>query len=162
MVTRRRLRRNGTDDHDILALIAGFQARYPDVARYMPPRVVDGVPGSNRHPEASQVNNSILLFPRFWNLDQPTRDFVLAHETGHYVLQEAGLADYISDARSLGVDVWDTSTLPYSSINMEEAFANVFAEYHIDRDALRSRHPAWIGIVQASIARFVREMTLRR
>lgn len=103
--------------------------------------------GEGSHPEARQSGNEIQLFPKFWLLDAKTKDFVFAHEIGHYVLGQHSLVKLIEDLAHLKVDAWDTSKLPYGQTNMDEAFADCFAAYHLEHEELKRRYPEWEIVV---------------
>lgn len=94
--------------------------------------------------EATQRGDKILIFPKFWELDLGTQDFVMAHEIGHYFLGTVGGVGVIVDKlQELGVDAWDVMSLPYGQMNMEEAFCDCFAVYFINQEELVSRYPEW-------------------
>ena len=122
-----------------------FFRRYPKLRRYAPKQVVDKPSGPG---EARQHGDEIWLFPKFWKLDPRTRDFVFAHELGHFVLGKFGMAKYVQLAGELGIDVWDQLSLPFGQHNMDEAFADSFASYHLTPSELKSRYPAWVDLVQ--------------
>lgn len=139
---------------DLPDYLSAFYRRHPSLGKYRstPFRVVEKAAGGS-HPEASTMSRWIEVYPKFWKLlDDPARDFVVAHELGHWVIGEYGLSDLTSLARSVGVDVWDRDSLPFSAINFDEAFADSFAEYHLNRAELVRRHPLWDRIVAAVIS----------
>ena len=71
---------------------------------------------------------------------------MFAHEIGHAVLDEHGLAAMIADADKLGIDPWDTKALPFDQSNMHEAFADTFASLHT-KDDVSARYPKWAKLV---------------
>lgn len=97
--------------------------------------------------EARQHGNEIWLFPKFWELSEEEQDFVLAHEIGHWVLFNFGLLEFGRLASKLGIDVWDTSSLPFAQYNQEEAFADCFASFYLD-GSVEKRYPAWSTLVR--------------
>lgn len=143
---------SGTGEHpDLSDYLSEFYRRYPSLGKYRstPFRFVEKAAGGF-HPEASTTPRWIEVYPKFWGLiDNSARDFVVAHELGHWVLGEYGLSNLVPLARSVGVDVWDRGSLPFSAINFDEAFADSFAEYHLNRTELARRHPLWDRIVAA-------------
>jgi len=104
-------------------------------------------PGAGSHPEARYTSKGIELYPKFWELPSVVQDFVLTHEFGHHVESEAGLSNLIESAEALGINPWETSTLPFGQHNMEEAFADSFASYHTDGD-VKHRYPLWTALVE--------------
>jgi len=134
---------------DLDGFLEGFYRRHPSLRVYKP-KIVSKAAGSgvHGHPEARQSGNEIWLFPKFWLLNVGTRDFVLAHEIGHFVSSKGSLADLIRKAEEVGIDPWDTGSLPFGQGNMEEAFADAFATYFLDRNELKNRYPAWLKLVE--------------
>jgi len=131
---------------------AEFFKRHPKLKRYAPSKIVDkSSEGGGSHPEARQAGQEIQLYPKFWQLDQKTRDFVFAHEIGHWQLSEYGLTKVVSDLGGLGIDPWDSSSLPFGQFNMDEAFADCFATYFLDPAELRRRYPMWETVVEKVI-----------
>jgi hypothetical protein len=128
---------------------AGFFKRHPTLHKFAPKKVVDKAGGGGTHPEARQAGSEIHLYPKFWQLDTGTRDFVFAHELGHHALSVYGLAKFIEDLGKQGVDPWDTSALPFGQHNMDEAFADSFATYFLNRSELKHRYPKWDVVVHA-------------
>lgn len=124
----------------------GFFARHPGLRKYVSKRVLDKTGGSGSHPEARQAGDDIWIFPKFWKLDAETRDFVFAHELGHYVLTKFGLSKFVTLAGELGVDVWDNP--PFGQANMDEAFADCFATYMLSRAEIKTRYPLWAKIIK--------------
>lgn len=104
--------------------------------------------GGSLHGEARQHGNEIWLSQKFWKLDAKTRDFVLAHEIGHYVMDEYGSAKLIEAASKLGLDLWKTDELPFSQFNMGEAFADSFATWALNPSELKHRYPLWAELVK--------------
>lgn len=139
------------DENDLSGYLAGYAHRHPQLARQLPRTVEKSGTGEGNHPEARQHGDQIWLYPKFWKLDAKTRDWVLTHELGHYVRGRRSLQWFIDTAARLGVDVWDSGSLPFGQSNMEEAFADSFAAYHLDRSDLKSRYPGWLEIVEAII-----------
>lgn len=130
------------------AFAAEFFQRHSKLHRFAPRKIVDkSSGGGGAHPEARQAGNEIHLYPKFWHLDAKTRDFVFAHEIGHYVLSEHGLSRLIETLGKHGIDPWDSSSLPYGQGNMDEAFADCFAAYFLDHGELKQRYPAWEAVV---------------
>jgi hypothetical protein len=131
------------------AFAADFFKRHPALHRYAPKRVRDEATGSGsaHHPEASQHGNLVLLYPKFWTHDAGTRDFIFAHELGHYRLAEFGLQKMIETCQKFGIDPWDTSSLPFAQSNMDEAFADCFASFHLTPGEVTHRYPAWAKLV---------------
>ena len=98
--------------------------------------------GPGAHPEARFSSRGIELYPKFWDLhDEAAKDFVFAHELGHGVLDDFGLAAFVALTQTFGVDVWDRQELPFSAINFDEAFADCFAEFYVGT-GLKSRYPS--------------------
>jgi hypothetical protein len=120
--------------------------------KFSPKKIVDKVSGGGgAHPEARQSGNEIWLYPKFWQLDNRTRDFVFAHELGHYWLSSYGLAKLVEELKKQGVDPWDSATLPFGQHNMDEAFADSFATYFLNRGELKHRYPEWDAVVHAVV-----------
>lgn len=130
------------------AFLAGFFKRNPKLRKYfgIPVEVSTGSGGSG-HQEASQIGDRIVLYPKFFNHRQSVQDFILIHEIGHWVLSLVGLKSLIQDLSDIGIDAWDTSSLPFAQSNMHEAFADSFASYFLDGDVKR-RYPKWAEIVK--------------
>jgi len=103
--------------------------------------------GGGSHGEARQHGNEIWLFPKFWSHDPDLRRWILAHEVGHWVMSDHG--SIVEKANALGIDPWDSPSLPYGQYNMDEAFADCFAAYHLERAELRRRYPAWFRLIEA-------------
>jgi len=128
--------------------VSDFFRRHPQLRKYAGIKVMDKASGgSGTHGEARQHGNEIWLFPKFWKLDPKTRDFVFAHELGHYALSEYGLSKFIAQAETLGVDLWDTASLPFGQHNMDEAFADSFASFHLEPGELKRRYLSWEPLV---------------
>ncbi len=127
-----------------------FFRRHPQLRKYADLKVMDKASGGGgTHGEARQHGNEVWLFPKFWKLDRTTRDFVFAHELGHYALSEYGLSKFTTLAETLGVDLWNTSSLPFGQHNMDEAFADSFASFHLEPGELKRRYPSWETLVLA-------------
>jgi hypothetical protein len=108
----------------------------------------------SRHPDAANEivsgKNAIVLYPKFWTHDHDIQASIFAHELGHWVLSGPygyTTARFIPLAAHEGIDVWDTPSLPFAAVNMEEAFADAFASYYTDKDVLR-RYPKWARLVE--------------
>jgi len=129
--------------------LAGYAKRHPNLARQLPKVVAKSGSGSGTHGEARQFGDEIWIYPKFWLLDTKTRDWVMTHELGHYVLSRRSTQWLIDAAAKSGVDVWDSNSLPYGQFNMEEAFADCFAASFLERSELKSRYPQWVQIVGA-------------
>jgi len=130
----------------------GFFKRHPNLHKFAPKKIVDSANQKGSHQEASQQGDSIQLYPKFWLLDAEGRDFVLAHEIGHWMLDVYGIAKLIEDLNKLGVDPWELSQLPFGWHNMDEAFADSFATYFFNRSELRQRYPEWDAVVHAIVS----------
>lgn len=132
---------------------AGFFKRHSGLHKFAPSKVVDKASGGGgAHPEARQAGNEIQLFPKFWQLDPATRDFVFAHELGHYVQgQKLSGKAFLDACEKHGIDPWDSSKLPFGQFNMDEAFADSFATYHLNRSELKSRYPQWDALVHGTV-----------
>lgn len=130
------------------AFAADFFRRHPQLHKYTPKKVKDATGSGSHHPEASQRGDDVLLYPKFWTHDAATRDFIFAHELGHYVLSRHGLQKLISIAQAEGIDAWDSSSLPFGQPNMDEAFADSFATHFINPNELAHRYPAWVKVVK--------------
>jgi hypothetical protein len=127
----------------------GFAQRHSKLSRLLP-KVIEKAAGSSAgHGEARQHGDEIWLFPKFWDLDQKTRDFVLAHEIGHYMLSRKPSTWLMDLGAKNGVDVWDTASLPFGQFNQDEAFADSFASYYLEPGELHRRYPAWVPFVEA-------------
>jgi DNA topoisomerase IB len=124
--------------------LPGFFQRHPALRAYRGIPMQEGTGGSQ---EASTKLGKIIVYPKFWALPDKTQDFVLAHEIGHWVLGEYGLSKLIRVAVDLGLDLWDTPSLPFGQYNSDEAFADSFASYHTDKDVQR-RYPEWASLVE--------------
>jgi hypothetical protein len=88
------------------------------------------------------------LFPKFWSHDAKLRDWIFTHEIGHYVLAQNN-AKARAAADRLGIDPWDTPNLPYGQFNFDEAWADCFAAYYLERQELKGRYPKWFELVEA-------------
>ncbi len=130
--------------------VSAFFRRHPKLRRYAPKRVIGGGSGaSGSHPEARQRGDRIVLFDKFWKLPSKTMDFVFAHEIGHYRLQErGGVSRMMKLAKDIGIDLWDVDSLPFGQLNMEEAFADSFASYHLSKQELVKRYPKWVSLIE--------------
>lgn len=138
------------EQDDLSSYLDEYATRHPQLARQLPKVVAKSGTGSGSHPEARQFGDEIWLYPKFWRLDSQTRDWVMTHELGHYVRGRRPLQWLIDTAARFGVDVWDSDSLPFGQFNMEEAFAESFAAYSLERSDLKSRYPAWVKIVEAA------------
>jgi hypothetical protein len=138
--------------NSLSAFLSRFSKKYPPLGRMLRKiKVLEkGYGGDSGHPEASLRLREIHVFPKFWRHDDGVRDFIMAHEIGHWVLGEYGYAKYLRLAADYGVDPWDTLSLPFGQHNGEEAFADSFASYYVDGDVKR-RYPEWASIVKAVV-----------
>lgn len=134
--------------------LSQFFRRYPKLAPFQKQiRFLDREQGwSANHGEARQHGDEVWLFPKFWELPLSVRDFVVAHEIGHWVKSSFGGLEFIKLAESLGLDPWDSDSLPFGQFNMDEAFADSFASYHTDGDVNR-RYPLWAQLVQLVLSK---------
>lgn len=140
----------GSGEEGLGDYLQGFFRRHPKLKRYAPRKIREKMSGgAGGHGEARQHGNEIWLFPKFWDLDQETRDFVMAHEIGHYVMSREPSQKFMSEAEAAGVDPWDTPNLPFAQHNMDEAFADSFASYHLAGNELARRYPQWLTLVKA-------------
>ncbi|MFA6233494.1 MAG: DUF5661 family protein [Bacteroidota bacterium] len=128
--------------------LKGFFRRHPALKRYAGIRV--NIIDLDRGPEARQEFDHINLYAKFQKYPESHQDWIFAHEIGHWVLSEYGLAKFIEDATELGVDVWDTHSLPRGQTNMQEAFADCFSEYFIGK-ATQRLFPAWAKLVEKQV-----------
>ena len=140
------------DKDPLPAFLTKFYKKHVGLSRFKPKvfNKSDSGPGKG-HPWASQRGDDIHLFPKFWELDAKTRDFAFAHELGHWVSTQLGLSKLIEIANSLGIDPWNTNALPYGQFNMEEAFAETFADVHLNQSEARKRYPQWCKLVDFAI-----------
>lgn len=131
-----------------------FFKRHPALHKFAPKKVLDkSSGGGGADPEARQQGGDIFLFPKFWHLDAKTRDFVFAHEIGHYVLSAyGGLAKLIENLTKRGVDPWDASSLPFGQHNVDEAFADSFASHFMTPGELNHRYPQWDAVLHDVIS----------
>lgn len=125
--------------------VDSFYKRNPSLRKYQP-KVREKQGGSGSHPEARQSGNEVWIFPKFWKLDGKTRDWVFAHELGHYAKPDS--MKLLRIAEKHGIDLWDTDTLPYGQFNFEEAFADAFAAYFLNPRELQSRYPKWVKLIK--------------
>jgi GNAT superfamily N-acetyltransferase len=138
---------------DPAAFVAGLYKRHPKLKSFTPKVIGKTSGGSSSHPEARQSGSEVWLFPKFWDLDPKTRDWVFAHELGHFVQGErASGTEFLDRAKEQGIDPWDTTNLPYGQFNMDEAFADCFAAYHLEPAELRRRYPRWEKLVIAILS----------
>lgn len=142
------LTKTASEGSQTQAFTTGFFAKYSKLRKYAPKRVLDKPSGSGSHPEARQSGDDIWLFPKFWNLDSGTKDFVFAHELGHLFLSNFGLSKFITLLQKEGIDPWDSSNLPFGQHNMDEAFADCFASYFMDNDVSK-RYPKWADLLKS-------------
>jgi hypothetical protein len=127
----------------------GFFKRHPRLRKYASIKVLDkSGSGGGSHPEARQTGGQILLFPKFWSQDASTRDFIFAHEIGHWVLSEFGSQPYLKALTEAGIDGWDSDSLPFGQFNMDEAFADCFASHALVPGELERRYPAWVTVLK--------------
>lgn len=135
-------------DRELSAFVESFYKDYP-TCKAIRPLVREGVPTEGRkgHPEATQRGDEVLIFPKFWALPEPTRDFAFAHELGHYLSTQLGSSELLERMEDQGIDGWDTPNLPYAQFNFEEAWADCFAASVLDPLELRTRYPAWEKLV---------------
>lgn len=140
--------------------LSNFYALHPALARFasVVPVKEKMQASPSRHPDASNEivsgKDAVVLYPKFWTHGHDQQASIFAHELGHWVLSGPygyTTARYISLADHYGVDVWDTPSLPFAAPNMEEAFADAFASYYIDKDVVR-RYPKWVRIVETIVA----------
>ena len=129
--------------------LEGFFRRHSKLSKYRSRiRFREREHGSNSgHGEARQHGDEVWILPKFWKHPKNIQDFIVAHEIGHWVLEQYGTANAIKQAYALGVDPWDTLNLPFGQFNMDEAFADCFASYHRDKEVKR-RYPEWARLVE--------------
>lgn len=149
------------DRRDMLAgsladFLKGFYSRHPKLKKYRPTVKEKSSGGTSGHGEARQHGREVWVFPKFWDLSQDLQDFVFAHELGHYAKSLKNPTELMDLAQQLGVDVWDTSSLPYGQFNQEEAFADSFAAYYLNPSELKSRYPKWYLLVEMMLGKKVR------
>lgn len=142
------LTKNASEGSQTQIFTTDFFAKHPKLRKYAPKRVLDKPSGSGIHPEARQSGDDVWLFPKFWNLDSGTKDFVFTHELGHLFLSNFGLSKFITLLQKEGIDPWDSSSLPFGQHNMDEAFADCFASYFLDNDVSK-RYPKWGDILKS-------------
>ena len=130
---------------------SGFFKRYPHMRKFEPAKVLDSQGSRGHDPEAFQQGDNVYLCPKFWLLDAKIRDWVFAHELGHYTANQYGLAKLMDDFTKAEIDPWDTSNLPYAQFNMDEAFADCFAAYFLNRNELNTRYPKWEAVVHTIV-----------
>jgi hypothetical protein len=127
---------------------ARFFDRNPRLSHYRSvPIVRSEHAGGGRHPEAEARNGKVYLYPKFDALSPEAQDHVIAHEIGHLVLDKHGLSALVKDAAAMGIDVWDTPSLPFGQSNSHEAFADAFASLHTTND-VATRYPKWARLVE--------------
>ena len=137
-----------------------FFKRYPKIYRFAPTKFIDKTSSSTgTHPEARQADEAIWLYPKFWDQDDTIRDWVFAHEIGHYVLSKYSLAKLISTLEEQGIDGWDTASLPFGESDMHEAFASCFAEAFLNPEELQRIYPKWERVVSKVVNRTARKGT---
>lgn len=133
---------------DVAEWVSGYFRKHSQLRGFAGLRVLPKMGSASGHGEARQAGNDIWLFPKFWKLTPKVQDWVFTHEIGHYMLSKFGLAKLLKLAESLGVDPWDSSTLPYGQMNSDEAFAECFAAYQLNPHELKSRYPQWFELVK--------------
>lgn len=124
-----------------------FFRRFPKLRAYEKIKVVEKS-GSG---EARQSGDQIWIFPKFWKLPESVRDFVFAHEIGHYVLSKIGSKKFMDFAKAAGIDPWDTPALPWGQFNWDEAFADTFAV--IFTDPAEQRYPEWQSLLKSLLGK---------
>lgn len=128
----------------IADFLPGFFKRHPKFAKFRDVKMVDGGDGTARgtHPEAEVLPQKIVFYAKFWQQkDQKLRDWMVAHELGHWALHATVGLSGIMDK----VDLF--SDLPFGQDNAEEAFAECFASYFLDGD-VQKKFPAWANAVE--------------
>lgn len=133
--------------HEPESLVNAILDKYPMLKQYMTGvKVV--MEKQDKGPEARTVGTTIHIYPKYWLLGMDAQDFVFAHEVGHVMMGRISTMTLIDTAKDYGVDVWDTDDLPFSAINMEEAFCDAFATFVLDPTHLRHRYPKWMDIIK--------------
>lgn len=127
----------------IATYLPGFFRRNPKLARFKSVKMEDGGSrsGNGAHPEAEVYRQTVIVYDKFWLQSQALRDWMLAHELGHWALHETvGLSGIMGV-----VDLF--SDLPFGNDSSEEAFADCFASYFLDGD-VQKKFPNWVAAVE--------------
>ena len=128
----------------IVDFLPGFFKRHPKLVKFRDVDMVDGGDGTARgtHPEAEVLPRKIVFYDKFWaQKDQKLRDWMVAHELGHWALHATVGLSGIMDR----VDLFND--LPFGQDSGEEAFAECFASYFLDGD-VQKKFPAWASTVE--------------
>lgn len=134
----------------VTKFLTGFYKRHIALGRFRP-KVLEKQGTGSREPWASQVGDDIYLYQKFWELRPKERDHAFAHELGHWVSTQVGTSKLVSLANEVGIDPWDSGSLPYGQFNMEEAFAESFAEVHLNPVGARREQPLWARLVDEMV-----------
>jgi len=135
--------------------VAGFFRRLPELERLAPAKISSSsATRYGSHPAGfDELRGEIQFFPAFWRLDEATRDFVFAHEIGHYISEKLGRAWLRKKLRDHGVRLEEMRVFPFEQPNATEAFADCFATYFLFRRELHGRYPAWEAVIDEAVAR---------
>jgi hypothetical protein len=94
--------------------------------------------------EATVEAGRILLSSKFASLPREAKEHVFTHEVGHIAVGKLGLKRLVRVLEEEGIDPWDVGSLPFGQFQMEEAFAEAFAESVLDPDRLGRANPKWL------------------
>ena len=125
--------------------LPGFFRRHTNLTKFRNVKMLDGGERSayGNHPEAECLTKHIVVYDKFWKHDTKGRDWILSHELGHWALRAVGLSGIMGIVNLFG-------DLPFGNDSSEEAFADCFASYHLDRE-VQSKYPDWTTAVERVI-----------
>lgn len=128
-----------------------FYTRNPRFKKYQSKVEAVDVDSGSGSLLAKLHHNEIQLFPKFWKLPfayASEADAIFAHEMGKWALNKFGIGRVVHLGKELGIDVLDTSRLPFSQRNMPDAFADCFASYLSNPKTVSQTWPAWATLVE--------------
>lgn len=142
----------GTDQQSFTAYLEGAKRRLPKVrgAFKRIPMAYDPTLPHEATQRAAGGRDTIQVGSKFMRLPDRQRDAILVHEIGHWVSTKVGLAGWLKEANRMGIDPWDTESLPWGQFNMEEAFAESFMVAVLEHD---KRWPEWQKLALSVAAR---------
>lgn len=72
---------------------------------------------------------------------------ILLHEVGHAFLDWYGMSNLMEKGYEYGIDVFDTSSLPFGENNFHEAFAQMFSLIIENEYSVKKKYPKWWTLV---------------
>lgn len=101
--------------------------------------------------KVSNGKEVLFIYPEFLSYynryGEDWAEEVLLHELGHAFLDWYGMSTLMDKGYDYGIDVFDTSQLPFGEGNFHEAFGQMFSLILKNEYSAKKQYPKWWSLV---------------